>query len=632
MSDQQQSNVEGIEELIPTKDALKSLKSDVNYETAIAELVDNSLDQWLRNSDGEDPLLVEVSAQKHDEEGRTELIVRDNAGGVPRADAKVVFTLGDSRERGGKPYIGSYGLGAKKALMNLGIPFTIASRHEDAEVGWAYTITEEWFEDDTDWSVEIREEENINAGVTELRVHDLEYDWFGDDEDAEEDKQSTAERLRESFGRTYNLFLADGLGGQNHDVTIEVQEEAVKPLGTPDYSFTPVDDMFPRRFENITVKPGDWAETDVTITVGLLREGDSETAGIDVYMQGRQVLHAARDERVGFGSDLSRFDPQHDTRFKAIVELETTDDGRDLPWDTQKSNVDPYNPIMEKVRDWVKRTTQDYHFLDDGKVPKGVVYPYHSSYPEAANGGEITVHDFTKQERVTSPYRPGTDRDELNELLAIARAHAVMRFRCEDAVDDDHVPAYKYLLDAELDELQYSDLEEVAVAPVDFDRDNADSLAEQLERLAEVHVDAGVRYDADLPAWQQPKYRNALAEKAQLEDIGVDELDEPEELADDLPTTIDDLEPAGRSFGGGGTPPAGEDEGEVGEAGEASEEEEDELVQLALRVIHGAEGVEAPLEEMPRSEALEALNLDKDASDEKLFAELERRIRLMMEI
>lgn len=628
MSGKQTPSVEGMEELIPTKEALKSLKSDVNYETAIAELVDNSLDQWLRNSSGEASLLVEVLAENDDDEDRTELIVRDNAGGVPRSDAKVVFTLGDSRERDGKPYIGSYGLGAKKALMNLGLPFTIASRHEDAEVGWAYTITEDWFDDDTDWSVEIRKEESLDPGVTELRVHDLDYDWFddeADDEDDDEDKLSTAERLREAFGRTYNLFLADGLGGEDHDVTIEVQGEAVEPLGTPEYSFTPVDDMYPRRFENITVERGDWAKTDVTITIGLLREGDSETAGIDVYMQGRQVLHAARDERVGFGTNLDRFDPQHDTRFKAIVELETNDDGRDLPWDTQKSNVDPYNPIMEEVRDWIKRTTQDYLFLDDGKVPKGIVYPYPASYPEAANGGEIAVHDFSNQQRVTSPYRPGTNRDELDELVAIARAHAVMRFRCEDAVDDDHVPAYQYLVAAELDDLEYSDLEELAVAPVDFARDDADALAEQLERLAKVHAEAGVRYDADLPIWQQPKYRDALPEKAQAQGLGVDELDAPEELSDDLPATIDELGPVGGGLDG-------EDDALGEDDEEAGEEEDDEMVQVALRVIHGAEGVEAPLQEMARSDALEALNLDDDASDEELFEELERRVRIMMEI
>lgn len=622
MSGQQKSSVEGSEELIPTKETLKSLKSDVTQESAVAELVDNSLDQWLRNSGGESNLLVEVSAEKYEGEDRTELIVRDNAGGVPRSDAKVVFTLGDSGDRDGQAYIGSYGLGAKKALMNLGLPFTIASRHEDEDAGWAYTITEEWLEDETDWSVDVRAEEDIEPGVTELRVHDLEYNWFESSEDEDED-EAPVERLYKSFGQVYNLFLADDMGSEEHDVTIEVQGEAVEPLGTPNYSFSPVDDMYPRRFENITIDIDGWAKTDVSITVGLLRKSDGDTAGVDVYMQGRQVLHAARDNRVGFGSDLDRFDPQHDGRFKIIVELETTGEGRDLPWDTQKSNVDPYNPIMKKVRNWIDRTTSDYHFLDDGKVPKAIVYPYPASVPQAANAGQVVAHDFSSQRRVTSPYRPGTNREELNALIETARAHAVMRFRCEDSVNDDHVPAYRNLVDGELNGLEYSDLEHLDVDPVEFSEDDADELADQLDDLAQTHVDAGVRYERELPTWQRPKYREAVRQFAERNALSLSKLDEPEELDDDLPATTDDLDI------GFNEPDEGDDI--EGSDDDAPEEDEDRI-EIALRVIQGGAGREAPLQDMSRSDALEALNLDEDAADEELFSELERRIRIMMEI
>lgn len=622
MSGKERLNVEGEEDLIPTKEALKSLKSDVTLESAIAELVDNSLDQWLRNYGGESSLSVEVVAERYEAENRTELVVRDNAGGVSRSDAKVVFTLGDSGDRGGQAYIGSYGLGAKKALMNLGIPFTIASRHENEDVGWAYTINKEWFDSATDWSVNVRAEEDIEPGVTELRVHDLNYDWFNGSENESDDapQRSIPERLRDAFGQIYNLYLADNMGQKKHDVTIEVQGKVVQPLGTPDYSFTPVDDMYPRRFENLTVDLDGWAKTHVSITVGLLRESDVDTAGVDVYMQGRQVLYAAQDNRVGFDSDFDRFDPQHDGRFKAIVEIETRGEGRDLPWDTQKSNVDPHNPIMREIRNMISRATSDYLFLDDTKVPKAIVYPYHRSYPEAANGGEIAVHDFSSQQKVTSPYRPGTEREELNELINTARAHARMRFRCEDAVDDDFIPAYRRLIDRKLrefDELEYNMLEELAVNPVDFNHSDAEALAQRIERLAQTHVEAGVRHVDDLPVWQRPKYRDALEEAIQHTELSIKELDDPEELPDGIPATIEEIEQDSN----------GSEEADTGQ----DQADQEAIVEIALRVISTAEGEgkEAPIKEMYRSEALDALDLDKNADDEEIFNELNQRVQMI---
>jgi anti-sigma regulatory factor (Ser/Thr protein kinase) len=625
---QQQSNVRGTEELIPTKQALTSLKSDVTHETAIEELIDNAIDNALREHSLARALTISVYAERHeDEDGdRTELVVRDDAGGVRRENANIVFTLGDSGETADEPLIGAYGLGAKKALMNLGLPFTIASRHEDAEVGWSYTIDEEWLSNDTNWEVEVTLEEDLDPGVTEIRVHDLDYDWFGDEDDEDdEDEVPTPERLRKAFGHTYNLFLGD-FGGNDYDVTIEVQGEPVDPLGSPDYSFTPVDDMYPRRFENITIDLDGYATTDVAITVGQLREGDNEAAGIDVYMQGRQVLYAERDERVGFGSELDTFDPRHDTRFKMVVELETTDDGQDLPWDTQKNNVDPYNPIMERVNDWVGRIAADYLFLDDGKVKVGFVSPFSPSIPEAANSGKVAIHDFGDQVRVTSPYRPGTAREDVNTINRLVNAHAVMHFRCERAVDDDDLlPAYRQRLDDIIDGA-YPNLPELDTDPVEFTEDDAVDIAENIEELVRRHVDEHIEYTEDLPFWQIPKYEAALDDELSRRRITRDDLDEPEDPPEDVPTTIDDLDD-GDDVADEELDTGPDSMSEPDEEGE----EDDELVEVALRLISGEAGREAILTEGPRSEMAATLDLDDDASDDEIAAELGRRLEVALE-
>jgi hypothetical protein len=631
MSRQQQSNVGGTEELIPTKQALKSLKSDVTHVTAIEELVSNAIDNALRENSLAEGLNIDISAERHDDEDRTELVVRDNAGGVRRKNANIVFTLGDSAESTDEPLIGAYGLGAKKALMNLGIPFTIASRHNDAEVGWSYTIDEEWVSNDTDWAVEVTPERDLDAGVTEIRVHDLDYDWFGD-EDEDEEATYTPERLREEFGRTYNLFLGD-FGGNDYDVNIEVQGEAVEPLGAPDYSFTPVDDMYPRRFENITIDLDGYATTEVAITVGLLRESDGDAAGVDVYMQGQQILYAARDERVGFGSGLDRFDPQHDGRLKIVVEMETTGDGRDLPWDTQKNDIDQYNPIMEKVTNWVGRTAADYHFLDDVRVEAGFVSPYSPSIPEAANGGNVAAHDFTNQARVTSPYRPGTDQDEVEEINWLVHAHAEMHFRCERAIHhDDLLPAYRQRLDDVFGAgIAYTDLHQLDVDPVEFNEDEAADIATKIEALVSRHLDESVELTEDLHIWQVPKYEAALREELTQREISREDLTEPEEPPEDLPTTIDDL--GGEEGPGGADPTPGNsplpDEAERED--EAEDDDGDEFVEVALRLVSDDAGKEAILSEGTRSEMVAALDLDDEPTDDEIAAELGRRLEVALE-
>lgn len=613
---QQHPSVDGTVDLIPTKETLTSLKSDVTTVTAIQELIDNALDKARREHDLAEPLHIEVLAE-HTDADRTELVVRDDAGGVRRDNAHVIFRLGESEDHTDYPLIGAYGLGAKKALMNLGLPFTIASRHEDEDIGWSYTIRPEWVTDDDEWEVEITPEEGLEPGQTEIRVQDLDHNWITP-EDAEDGETPTAERLRDAFGHTYNLFLSDELSDEEYDVTIEVQGEAVTPLGSPDFAFTPIDEMYPRRFENITVDLDGWATTDVDITVGELREVD-DGAGVDIYIQGRQVLYGARDERVGFGDELNSFDSGHDERLKVIVEMETTGDGRDLPWDTQKNNVDAYNPIMEEVQNWVKRTAKEYQFLDDTKVPAAFVGPYSPSISEAANGGEVVHHDFDGRTRVTSRYRPDTDQEDVTRITKIASAHAQMRFRCERAVDDDEVPAYREMVERQLNNRSYTDLEELDVDPVDFDEGDAGQIARDIEQLAERHVEEEIQYGEGLEIWQQPKYWASLTQYLEESALTADELETPETPPEDLPVTLDDLRdeseegdetPLGRGGSGGTTP----------------DPDPGEMVEVALRIIGGGGGREAILLEGPRDDLVEEVDLDADAGDDELAAELNRRL------
>jgi hypothetical protein len=64
-------------QLLPTKDTLTALKSDVTLESAILELCDNSLDAWMRsnNRTSQTEIIIEIN----EKEQETELLIRDTA-------------------------------------------------------------------------------------------------------------------------------------------------------------------------------------------------------------------------------------------------------------------------------------------------------------------------------------------------------------------------------------------------------------------------------------------------------------------------------------------------------------------------------------------------------------------------
>lgn len=606
------SDVAGIEHLTPTKNTLTALKSDVTLESAVKELVDNALDGWKRNSDRQDHLSVEIFTKDHGE--RTEMVIRDNSGGVPRDEAAMLFGLGRTAKSRVPGSIGTYGLGAKKALVNLGVPFTIASRHRDAGVGWQYSIDEAWFEDDEDWSVSVEEEENLSQGITEIRIHDLDYNW------SEETKQG----LKDDLGVTYNLFLDDTLDRESYDVEITVEGDTVEPAGLPDFSYTPFDGMHPRRFENIQIETEDMDEpVEMHITVGLLRKKNPQAAGTDIYCQKRKVVSARRDKVGGFGKGRDHLGPftVHKERLKILVELETDGDGQQLPWDTQKSAIDPHNEVMEgknKVYNWIRRTAQHYYDLDANRVAEAFLEPYDFENKHA-KGSIPQRFKYENRTNVVGKHKPDKNIPEVSDLLDIVHAHATLGFRCTRDLESEFIDAYRRQMERESD-IEYEDLPELNVSPRGLDPADAEIELERIEKLAQKHADAGIRYPDELERWQVFAYERTLDEETPEGKELVHE-----EPPDDIPSTTAEIaeeeqDPEGKLVIGGTEEP----EGEV-----ASDEE---TVNLTLQMFEEGESREGLVLAESREELCRKLGLPEDADFNRIAEQLNRRVELVLQM
>jgi hypothetical protein len=598
-------------QLLPTKEALTALKSDVTLESAILELCDNALDAWKRTNDQRGSAQIDIDVDTSGEE--TELIIRDDTGGVPRDEAAMLFGLGRTAKQNNGS-IGTFGVGAKKSLVNLGIPFTIRSRHQDAPEGWRFRIDEAWFEDDEDWSVPLHSDAELPQGITEIRIEDLNYEW----------SEKTAAELRNRLGEAYNYFLSEemhALTGESFGLTISVDGEAVTPVGTPDWAYSPFDGIYPRRYENITLEFED-LDHPVTahITVGLLTKKDTRNAGTDFYIQKRKVISSARNEEGGFGEGrelLGKYNARHD-RLRIVVELETKANGQRLPWDTQKSSIDKHNLIMRGtdqtrgIYNWLRRTAKAFYSLDADRVPRAFLETYDHSAPEAANGGEVAQYDYADRNRIISDHRPDTDIPEIKELLDQVKAHAKLRIRCEECIAEKKVPAYRTQLKQEI-EGNFEQLTPVNTLPPAEATEHAHEVAGQINELARIHLENGVQYTPGLKEWQQPRYNNYF------ETHGGGSITTLESPPEHLPTTVVDI--ANHEYENNGNTVQSEP---IAESADTVSEEQSQKESAELFLVFNGEDGErgAKLFDENRAEICSKLGLSTDVGDDVLWEEM----------
>ncbi len=601
-------------QLLPTKEALTALKSDVTLESAVLELCDNALDAWKRCNDRENEAVIHVSVEEQG--STTSLTIHDNTGGVPRAEAAMLFGLGrTAKHEGGS--IGVFGVGAKKSLVNLGVPFTIKSHHPDDPEVWQYRITDEWFEDDEDWSVPIHNHSDILPGTTEIVIEDLNYEW----------DEQTAENLRSRLGKAYNLFLSDEiqtLRGTDYDLTIIVDGVPVEPEGLPDWSYSPFDGLYPRRYENIQLQFADLsAPVNVHLTVGLLRKKDTHTAGTDIYCQNRKIITSSRDEVGGFGEgpeQLGLFSARHE-RLKVLLEIETTADGQKLPWDTQKSSIDTHNLVMRGtsetrgVYNWVRRIVQAYYELDADKVPQAFLEPYDADSSVAANNGKVVTYDYSDRKRVVSSHRPDTDLPEVNALRERAEAHAYLLLRCDDAIDPEERPAYKVQLARESDR-KIESLDRVDESPPPEVESDAYLEAGRINELARIHLENAVRYTADLDPWQIPRYKDYFDKHG----AGQIPASDP---SDYLPTSLSDIENKNSDAN------VEEDsEAAIEQSSQPVSEEQDQSETAELFLVFSDDDEErgALVFDLPKPELCKKLGLPPSAEEERIWNKFRQQI------
>lgn len=445
MSDKESENQDdalGTADLAPTKQIYKSAAVDVDPIDAVEELIDNAIDNWMRESRRVDDVTIDIVAKG----GTTK--VSDNTGGLSRERIKILFALGDTFQDEVEGSIGAYGIGAKKALVRLGEQRLVTSRDRDAEYGVGFRVDEEWMESD-DWEVSLERFDGMKPGETTLEVESSDDIW----------NEERIDQLRRQLGQTYKLFLSGDVSGAG-DFDIVLNGDPIKPAPDIPWSFTPFDNLHPRRYSNIELHPkGIDTPVMMDVTVGQMTNADAEKGGTDFYCQHRLVTQNEREEVGGYGSvgenRIGNF-TSHNNRLKVVVELRTDGDSSDLPWDGQKKTIDPHHPVSRVMYDWLRRIVRPYFKANTGTVKEPFTGPYDTNSEYAANDGKVEVLDYNGREKVMN--RPDRSFTDIKKVTRLVEEHIKRGYKYYGNIEEEFVPAYDAYYERYFDKQHDGDL------------------------------------------------------------------------------------------------------------------------------------------------------------------------------
>jgi hypothetical protein len=529
-------------DLSPDKRTLRSIRSDVTPITAVEELVDNVLDNWRRVDSPQSDITIDIDFDFENGVFRIE----DNSGGLDENNVKKIFALGGSTKEDIPNSIGSYGMGAKKAILRLGNRATIKSRVADSDTAYGFVIDEEWLYSD-DWEVTKQQFDDVEPGSTVIRIEGLDVELQDEPDEGEETddgddmsnfntKEEYLELLREDLSETYDEFLKGRAGPEESTVSITVNGGRVEEQPKIDWAYTPFDDYHPRFYKQYEISPEQIPGRDepikVDIIAGLMRTGKSDDAGTDVIIQNRRVLTSNKTEMGGWGTHLPRFRPNlRRTRF--IVKITAESHPETLPWDTQKDNIEPNSVIADRVFNVLRRAATDYAKADYENFPTAYTSPYDFYSEDGESWQGVEELDYSDRQQFIAGHKPDNELTESKQIKKLVNYHEEeLGVFAPHILADQYAKGYRAVFnpDNEPDGTYTPDSDRVWILPEEAERfpeQELHMILEAVKDTAERHTDEGVMFDFEgEDLWWRGYYERLL----RTNDSPTDTLNETEAI------------------------------------------------------------------------------------------------------
>lgn len=340
----------------PNKEVMLGAWRDLDRVEAVLELVDNSIDAWLRRKKQypnkaapELNIYIDIDS----EVGR--LTYEDNAGGVPTERLVNLVIPGYSETEAEFHSIGSYKTGGKKAIFRLAVAANITSRFwnpaETTDEAVSVHLDEQWLNDPDAYEFpyhKLKDKSQIQKGQTrylmQLREEPRGAPWY--------DNTVEINRLQKEIRRIYSLLLV-----RNPEIKIYFpnKRDQIKP----DFDgFHDLTDAFETGSNAFDVRPqlvrfefkmghrGREYPLQVEVLIGC-RQGTGQAAGFgsgfDLY--GNDRLFVQNDQklladRIGKGNSRNLLRGYVNVIGPNIF----------IPWDTHKRHLNFDRDIVEIIR------------------------------------------------------------------------------------------------------------------------------------------------------------------------------------------------------------------------------------------------------------------------------------------
>ncbi|MBW1614405.1 MAG: ATP-binding protein [Deltaproteobacteria bacterium] len=313
----------------PTKELfIRTLIKDISIIDAVLDLVDNSIDGYLRHGyTDRKKIMIKISGKRFE--------VWDNCGGIDLESARnVVFRFGVHKATN-KHRLGVYGIGLKRAVFKMGSRMLFES--DDSKNYFRINVDfQEWQKTD-DWTLEFEEiAGSKGSAFTKICVTGL-YDEVSGEFLTNRFKNELMDRI----AKTYFLFMKE-------TVDIYLDDSKIEPFEL-EIGFSEDVEPANKSFKIDDVK--------VKLTSGA--HPDYHNPGWYIFCNKRLIVLGDHTSLSGWGSrGVPNYHPKFN-RFKGFAYFDS-DDPTKLPWKTAKNGIDVSSPVYIKALDEMQTMTQQY--------------------------------------------------------------------------------------------------------------------------------------------------------------------------------------------------------------------------------------------------------------------------------
>lgn len=377
----------------PSKRIYLSIIADYDIKTALCELIDNAIDNWIYNSQ-KNHLTVSISLDYQ----RQTIFVEDNSGGIKEQDIHLIVSPGQSKNSDEtNATIGIFGVGSKRAVVALAEEIRIYSRYPK-EKGAVVSINDDWIKDDTNWELPLfASSERIQEGTTNIELLKLRNKL-----QLEQEKD-----LIDHFGATYSIFIKKG------NFNLFVNDNSVEEINFNKWSYPP--DFEPKSFNGkITFQTGELIH--LQITGGLTKSGEPAGGeyGAYIYCNDRLITRAFKGPEVGYKP--LRIGNPHPSVSLARVIVKISGNAQLMPWNSSKSEVNTKHPTFGEVQEHIERILTHYATLSKRWSNAGgweeTVFKYKTGDVKSQ-----TIEDISSQVRLYLPPIPRPRKRNFTDII-----------------------------------------------------------------------------------------------------------------------------------------------------------------------------------------------------------------------